>query len=69
MPIRNGKAYCPTHQDAELQRNPGFSAITRVEKVGTAVNFSPDRGIPVVVLTCPLCGYIELYSAARMGEW
>ena len=69
MPLKNNSPFCINHPDTEMSRNEGFSAVTQVIKKGDRVTFNPAAGIPLVVYSCPTCGYVELYVASRTALW
>ncbi len=69
MPLSNGKPVCINHPKIQMGRIPDYYAITKVDKIGDKVNFNLGTGIPLVVFTCPECGYLELYPAVKFNDW
>lgn len=69
MPIREGRYYCINHSDQELVKNSGFNALIRVDRSEKGVVFNPSSGIPLVIYYCPVCGYIESYTALTSSDW
>lgn len=50
-------------------KNSGYNALIRLERNGSKVAFDATSGVPVVAYSCPICGYIELYSAQKTSSW
>jgi hypothetical protein len=69
MPFRNEDVYCINHVDTRMVRNEGFNALMRVERIGEGIGFDSASGVPVLIYSCPDCGYIELYAAQKTKEW
>lgn len=69
MPIRNGVVYCVNHPSQPLQRGDEFQSLVATQKKGDAINFELGRGVPLVIHTCPVCGYVELYFAPTTSFW
>ncbi len=55
---------CP-HCQGQLQ--PGSGAFELVKR-GTTGSAEPSPGLPVSILSCPRCGYIELYNLRVTGR-
>ena len=69
MPIRNEDVYCINHEHTRMVRNEGFNALMRVERMSEGIAFDSASGVPVLVFSCPDCGYIELYAAQKTKDW
>jgi len=70
MPLRGEKVFCVNHPTVECQLNNTFNALITVNKSKEGgVNFDLGSGVPVITLICPVCGYVELYSAIKTDSW
>lgn len=69
MPVRQNTVYCVNHQDIPMTRSLDFFALTGVNAGKDGIEFQPDRGMPVVMFMCEICGYIENYVAPKTAYW
>jgi len=73
MPLNKAGAVVCINNHGEnnlMVRNSGFNALTVLEKANDgSVTFKPSLGIPLVVYYCPVCGYVESYTAQLTPFW
>lgn len=70
MPRLNDEdVYCINHKTKRMVQNEGFNALMRLERTSNGIAFDSASGVPVLVFSCPECGYIELYAARTTKDW
>lgn len=69
MPIKNDVIVCINHPDIAMLRVDGFNAITSIAFNGDQIEFLPDRGVPVSMNYCQVCGYVENYLGPKTKGW
>lgn len=68
MPQSNDSVVCINHPAIPMTRMPGYSAFPQIR---SSENLSPmsNKGIPVLIFYCEICGYMENYVGTKTGYW
>jgi hypothetical protein len=69
MPLKQKIVWCVNHPDIAMIQNEGFNALIRLQRSGNTLSFDSSQGAPVLMYSCPECGYVEMYAAQKTALW
>lgn len=52
-----------------LTENPGYFSLINIKTYGRNIKPNIDEGVPVKVLVCVACDYVELKLAGELIDW